>query len=516
MWLVWKHFYRRLGTAVRALRVVWRFRALLCTGRAYFADERHADDLKRRLIASGPLYVKMGQWLAQRPDLIPSRFTRVLQTLQNDAPQHSFSDTQQLVEASFGGRRLSDVFAHFTPTPVASGSIAQVHCATLRDPQCMVAVKVRHPGIVERLQADVDVVRLLLQIGRWIVPHYVSAVDMDAVLNEMLTQCSMRTEASALAAFQGRFFGSNIRFPSLVHCTDDNVLVETWLAGVYVRDVDDESTRHLTKCLTVAAYLQMMLIDGVAHGDLHNGNLLVNVCERSPHDVARDTQEMQRQQQRWHRDAGDHEDTIFKSERVPHVYTQDVSLAFVDFGIVLHLDAATRHHVTRLLEAAYGEDRDAVCDCLSQLTSHTDALDRPRVSRALGDAFSEVERVRDASPSRTVPVSVVVRALLDVLYEQRVRLSANVVRALVNFILIEEGHASERRHDHVVDNALAYVVYHDEDGTFSPELVQLAFRWWTAHFNKHTRQAVAVLTPSDHSLYDDAECTLAQAQSPRA
>lgn len=503
-----KPLFDWFATPLRALRTAWRFRRVLWQGRRYFEMQHNADDLKRRLVVSGPLYVKIGQWLAQRPDLIPSRFTRVLQTLQYDAPTHEFADTQRLVEAAYGQRRLDDVFAQFSARPVASGSIAQVHRGVLRASNATVAIKVRHPGIRQRLQDDVDALRWLLKLGRWLVPRHVSAVDMDAVLDEMLVQCSMRAEAQALAEFDGRFFGASVRFPSLVHCVDDDVLVETWVDGEYVRNLSDESTRHRSKCLTVAAYLQMMLIDGVAHGDLHNGNLLVTATDRAPSDVDRDAAESARQRRR-----NDTEDTIFKCESVPRVYTQDVSLAFVDFGIVLHLDAATRQHVTQLLEAAYGEDGAAVCDCLSHLTEHTNAINRPRLAAALGAAFKSIDHMRETSPSRTVPVSAIVRTLLNVLYAERVQLAANVVRALVNFILIEEGHVSERRHDHVVDNALAYVVYHDDDGTFSPELVQLAFRWWTAHFNKHNDGASppALRAHVDGScIGDDHETTLAQ------
>ena len=123
--------------------------------------------LASTLAAAGPAFIKWGQWAATRGDLFPPHVTRALRRLQSDAPRHAAAASVAAVEAAFGGP-LSTVFETFDLEPVASGSVAQVHRATLSEAGAraagakrgeVVAVKVRHPGAAALISRDFELMR---------------------------------------------------------------------------------------------------------------------------------------------------------------------------------------------------------------------------------------------------------------------------------------------------------------------------------------------------------------------
>ena len=129
--------------------------------------ERWSSLLASTLASAGPAFIKWGQWAATRGDLFPPHVTRALRRLQSDAPRHSAEASVAAIEAAFGGP-LSDVFESFDREPVASGSVAQIHRATLSEAGAraagvpcgsVVAVKVRHPGAAALMSRDFELMR---------------------------------------------------------------------------------------------------------------------------------------------------------------------------------------------------------------------------------------------------------------------------------------------------------------------------------------------------------------------
>ena len=101
--------------------------------------------------SSGAAFIKWGQWSSTRPDMFPEDLCKALSSLHAQAPVHSFSFTRQRIKLEFG-QDIFDMFEYFESNPVASGSIAQVYRARLDNKD--VAVKVRHPNVVEQIQLD--------------------------------------------------------------------------------------------------------------------------------------------------------------------------------------------------------------------------------------------------------------------------------------------------------------------------------------------------------------------------
>ncbi|XVE80236.1 hypothetical protein DITRI_Ditri14bG0123500 [Diplodiscus trichospermus] len=203
---------------------------------------------------AGPAFIKWGQWAATRPDLFPKDLCDVLAELHTKAPSHSFSFTKKTVENAFG-RKLTEIFANFEEEPLASGSVAQVHRATLnyrypgqQTKPIVVAVKVRHPGVGEAIRRDFMIINSVAKISKFIPT--LKWLRLDESLQQfavyMMSQVDLAREAAHLCRFIYNFRRwKDVSFPKplypLVHPA---VLVETFEQGESVLHYVDELEGH--------------------------------------------------------------------------------------------------------------------------------------------------------------------------------------------------------------------------------------------------------------------------------
>lgn len=243
---------------------------------------------------AGAAFIKWGQWAAARPDLFPRDLCLELSKLHSKAPAHKYSHTVQTVEKAFG-QKLHDIFEDFDEEPVASGSIAQVHKATLRfgypgqkSKPMLVAVKVRHPGVCETIRQDFSLIKGIASLStlvpglRWL--RLDESVQQFAVF--MLTQVDLSREAAHLSRFLYNFRSwEDVSFPKplypLVHPA---VLVETFEQGESVsRFVEISEKKRINSALAhigTHTLLKMLLVDNFIHADMHPGNILVRVQKK--------------------------------------------------------------------------------------------------------------------------------------------------------------------------------------------------------------------------------------------
>jgi len=265
---------------------------------------------------AGCSFQKIGQWLSMRPDLLSPDVIEALSALRDDGPKHSFEHSRHEIEAAFGAR-LEDVFEYVDPVPIASGSIAQVHKAKLRSEYMQshgmedlgfqeVAIKVRHPEVLESTWVDADIIFNFFGIAGKVFANYDMAMPFDkkGFYSSMVRQLDLNWEAYNLRQFQENFQGEHrIVFPLVAHSTE-SVLVESWINGQSVAklfeavDGQDFSVTpkgaHRTagemmeekrkKKLAQDIFdmtIKMYLRDNYIHGDLHGGNLMYST---DPHD----------------------------------------------------------------------------------------------------------------------------------------------------------------------------------------------------------------------------------------
>jgi predicted unusual protein kinase regulating ubiquinone biosynthesis (AarF/ABC1/UbiB family) len=241
-----------------------------------------AADLAADLERLGPTYVKLGQLLSTRADLLPPPYIAALARLQDDVAPFGFDEVERIVCAELGVR-LSRVFPEFDSEPLASASLGQVHRATLRDGR-QVVVKVQRPGIRDTVLDDLDALRELAELadahtelGR----RYGFGGMVAEFRAAMLAELDYLAEARNL-----RTLGENLRPIDRIHVpqpiTDlstTRVLTMEYVEGRKLTSLGplaqlDVDGAPLARQL-LAAYLQQILVDGFFHADPHPGNVLL-------------------------------------------------------------------------------------------------------------------------------------------------------------------------------------------------------------------------------------------------
>ncbi len=123
-----------------------------------------AARIRKSLIALGATFIKLGQFLSMRPDILPPELTEELSLLQDQVPPFAFAQVKAIAERELG-KNLTEVFDSFDPEPIASASIGQVHKATLKN-GLAVAVKVQRPGLAKIIYEDLGFMRLIARLGK--------------------------------------------------------------------------------------------------------------------------------------------------------------------------------------------------------------------------------------------------------------------------------------------------------------------------------------------------------------
>jgi ubiquinone biosynthesis protein len=298
------------------------------------ATHEAAVEFRRGLEELGATYVKLGQLLSSRPDLLPDVYIEELVKLVDDAPPVPFEEIAARIDEELG----REVFVRVEPEPLASASIAQVHAGLLKDGR-EVVVKVRRPGVLEQVELDLGVLRTTVQ---FLHRHSETAqlLQLEALADEV--EVHLRGEldlteeahnAEIVAAIVADF--PELTVPQVIHpYVTEKALV---LSRIHGEKVDPEhglpadKARHLARQL-FRAYIRQVTVQGVYHADPHRGNVLL---------------------------------------------TEDGRLALLDFGLLGRLDDETRTTLSLLLLAIARNRADDAASLLLALALTTLESDEP-------------------------------------------------------------------------------------------------------------------------------------------
>jgi ubiquinone biosynthesis protein len=241
-----------------------------------------ARRLRLALEECGGMFVKMGQVLATRSDLVSPAVADELSHLQDDVRQADREQVAGLLVTELEAN-VDEVFAHFEWEPIAAASIGQAHRARLHDGQ-EVIVKVQRPGIAESINRDLDVLEELAKAVEsrtsWGAEYRVREL-VGEFANTLRDELDFRTEArKAIEVRSNLPADSKIRVPRVFEkLSTDRVLVMEWLDGVSVRDVDAIDAmgfdRHELADELLRTMMHAMLVEGRFHADPHPGNVMV-------------------------------------------------------------------------------------------------------------------------------------------------------------------------------------------------------------------------------------------------
>jgi ubiquinone biosynthesis protein len=237
------------------------------------------EELARLCERLGPTFLKLGQILSSRPDLVSPAVATPLARLQDQVAPFPSADLPALLDAAFG-RPWADVLATLEPTPIASASIAQVHRARLHDGR-EVALKVRRPGILAQVERDFRLLHWMVAAVERLPPMRV--VPFAELVGELegpvRAQLDLAREARHLERFRGHFAQvERIRWPAAVpELSSSSVLVLEYLEGL--RKVTASGLgpddRKVAALAGLRALYKMIFHDGFVHADMHPGNVFV-------------------------------------------------------------------------------------------------------------------------------------------------------------------------------------------------------------------------------------------------
>jgi ubiquinone biosynthesis protein len=250
--------------------------------------ERRQDGpprLAAALTRLGPSYVKLGQFLATRPDVVGMPMARDLESLQDKMPPFEDATARRLIAETLG-QPVEALYVTLGP-PVAAASVAQVHKATVRDAagERQVAVKVLRPGVRQRFARDLETMRASAAFVEWFDPKSRRLRHRDVVetlARSVALELDLRLEASALSEFAANTKGDpDFRLPEVDwERTGRDVLTTEWIDGTPLNDlaaIDAAGYDRVALGRSVLqGFLRHALRDGFFHADMHQGNLFAD------------------------------------------------------------------------------------------------------------------------------------------------------------------------------------------------------------------------------------------------
>jgi predicted unusual protein kinase regulating ubiquinone biosynthesis (AarF/ABC1/UbiB family) len=325
-----------------------------------------ASDLERM----GPTYVKLGQLLSTRVDLISPAYVEALSRLQDDVAPFPFEEVERLVTTELGVR-LSTVFPTFDQQPLAAASLGQVHRATLRDGR-EVVVKVQRPAIREQIAEDMEVLRdlaELLDTHTDLGKRFGLGDLLEEFRRSLIDELDYRREAENLSTVRDMLAEHpNIVVPEpYPDFTTSRVLTMEFVAGRKVTDLGPLGRLELDGAPLAdelfGAYIRQVLVDGVFHADPHPGNVLV---------------------------------------------TDDGRLVLLDIGMVARVAPAYQEKLLKLLLALADARPDEVVRVARTLGQELPDFDRPRFERVVARVVKRAE----SSPLADLELGAIVLQLI--------------------------------------------------------------------------------------------------------
>src|SRR3990172_7335093 len=245
------------------------------------AQSEIPTQLPNALIRLGPTFIKLGQILSTRPDMLPREYIQSLEVLQENVPPFSFEEVKTIFAQEFG-KDILGLYRSFNEFPVASASLAQVHFATTPDGE-EVAVKVQRPDGRRRITDDLNALDSLLRLAARISPGLIKRSNLRAAFDEFkrytLQELDFVMEANTMEKFAANFKGwQDVVIPRVFwKQTSPRILTMQKVSGMRLGEAVKVLPADLREKIVMRLMemdMKMFISDGFFHADLHPGNIL--------------------------------------------------------------------------------------------------------------------------------------------------------------------------------------------------------------------------------------------------
>lgn len=355
-----------------------------------FYHQKNPEEVCQALEQLGPTFIKMGQILSTRPDLVSPEYIQALRKLQDDVPTDDFESVQQTFETETG-KKIDDVFRAFERKPFASASIGQVHHAELQD-GTQVVVKIQHPDVTRLVDTDLALLKRAVQLLKY-VPTGISVVDPVKILDELSR--SLRTEIDTIHEAQNgiKFYRLNngdgvIQVPQvyreycapkiLVNQAMQGKSIEYLANGPLSKDPElakqQQAVRHTIAQAIVKNFLKQVFVDHFFQADPHPGNILINHLATDDPAVSDTAVKHQLQKQ-----VGTDKLSYQERETLP-----PYRVIWIDFGMMGKITPAMADGIAKIVLAINSQDIREIGQAIIPMCEQVGPLDEQKFYWELG------------------------------------------------------------------------------------------------------------------------------------
>ena len=348
--------------------------------------KEHTFEKRLRLTLErlGPTFIKFGQVLSVRPDLMPKSYIKELEMLQDSVPPFSYDAAKEQIKNELG-KDIGEIFSSFDKTPIASASISQVHKAVLKDGS-KVAVKVQRPHVREIMETDMDI---MFYVARLLEKHMPNIRKFNPVgIIEEFSKWTEKELDFKREAFNAKRFARNfansrtVKIPVIYdNFTTGKILVMEFIDGIELHNIKEAKKRKIDLKQVInsgfEAILTQVFVHGLFHVDPHPGNIII---------------------------------------------TKDKKIAFVDFGIVGHFDESLKNKSIELFYGIIANDPGKVVDTLAELSG-----EHIEDKQELQDEVGEILDSLQDSDIAKIKVSYALEGVMDLALSYGLKMPAPFV-----------------------------------------------------------------------------------------
>ena len=341
--------------------------------------------LRRVLEKLGPTFIKLGQLLSVRPDLIPTEFCKELEKLQDNVPPFSYNEVKSIVEKEFE-KNLNDIFLSFEKKPIASASISQVHKAVLKNGN-VVAVKVQRPNAKRLMETDIEIMLYFANL----LDKYVENLrrfNPPRIVNEFREwtekELDFRLEGRNALRFYNNFKGSKtVYIPKIFeNFVTEKVLTLEYIDGIELHNLNEVKKKKINFSQIIRngfeAVMTQVFVHGIFHADPHPGNIIV---------------------------------------------MKDNKIAFVDFGIVGYFDEKLRNNCIDFVYGIVEQNEEIVLNTLLSMGMTSYDINYEELKADI----SYIIQPLYGSSVREIKLSKVLEEILSIALKHRLRMPAALV-----------------------------------------------------------------------------------------
>ncbi|MCD6219888.1 2-polyprenylphenol 6-hydroxylase [Candidatus Calescamantes bacterium] len=351
--------------------------------------------LRKVLEELGPTFIKLGQILSTRPDLVPLEFSEEFKKLQDKAPVFEYEKAKKIVEEELKSP-IDELFDEFSVKPIAAASLSQVHLGKLKKGE-KVIVKVQRPNVERIIKQDIEILYTLAKLAEKYIEEsklYNPVEIVDEFRKAILKEIDFNTEASNIDRFRRNFKGDDtVYIPKVFHnLSTKRVLTIEKIEGIKVTDVEKIEKSGLDRKKIAInganAVLKQIFVDGFFHADPHPGNIFVLDNNR---------------------------------------------IAFLDFGMVGRIDEETKSQFANILQAVIERDAPTIIESFIDMGMVEEDMDIKKLELDVADLVDRYYEV----PLKELRMEGLLGEIINVVSQNRIKVPPNLYLLAKALITVE-------------------------------------------------------------------------------